>query len=226
MAGITNFDFGIGGKEYKTIYDCTTTWTTAGDNTWDSVAKANGKVLPKSHRQLSADGKILTITETGTRPDGTSFKDETVYTRVTGTTGLVGKWRSTKVTISARDNFVVSSPSPGIMHGDIPAYKESVQGKADGTDLPITGPMHLRASLSHSSKSLPAKSLTLSRATENQTPTGSNSRRRWQVIHRRFVERRKVRRKGHWLLRQTIVSTGQERTGCISSQFFLALGSS
>jgi hypothetical protein len=107
MAGITNFDFGIGGKEYKTIYDRTTIWTTAGDNTWDSVAKANGEVLSKSHRQLSADGKILTITETGTRPDDTSFKDETVYTRVTGTTGLVGKWRSTKVTISARDNFVV-----------------------------------------------------------------------------------------------------------------------
>jgi hypothetical protein len=58
------------------------------------------------------------------------------------------------------------------MHGDIPAYKESVRGKADGTDLPITGPMHFRASLSHSSKSLPAKSLTLLRATEKPNSYG------------------------------------------------------
>jgi hypothetical protein len=135
-----NFDFNIDGKEYKTVYDRTTTWTAAGDNAWDTVMKANGKVLGKSHRQLSADGKTLTITGTGTKPDGTTFNDVSVYTRVTGTTGLVGKWRSTKVTISAPDSSVVSSPSPGIMHWDIPAYKETVEGKFDGTDLPITGP--------------------------------------------------------------------------------------
>jgi hypothetical protein len=137
---VVSFDFGIDGKEYKTVYNRTTTWTAAGDNAWDTVAKADGKVLSKTHRQLSADGKTLTITSTGTRPDGTAFKDETIYTRVTGTTGLVGKWRSTKVTISAPDSFVISSPSPGITHWDIPAYKETVQGKFDGTDLPITGP--------------------------------------------------------------------------------------
>jgi hypothetical protein len=137
---VVNFDFAIDGKEYKTVYNRTTTWTTAGDNAWDNITKADGKVLFKSHRQLSADGKTLTIISTGTRPDGTAFKDETVYTRVTGTTGLVGKWRSTKVIISAPDSFVISSPSPGVMHWDIPAYKETVQGKFDGTDLPITGP--------------------------------------------------------------------------------------
>jgi hypothetical protein len=137
---IVNFDFAVDGKEYKTVYDRTTTWTSGGDNAWDTVMKANGKVLGNSHRQLSSDGKTLTITGTGTRPDGTAFKDVTIYTRVTGTTGLTGKWRSTKVTISAPDSFVISTPSPGIMHWDIPAYKETVQGKFDGTDLPITGP--------------------------------------------------------------------------------------
>ena len=137
---IANYDFAIDGKDYKTVYDRTTAWTEAGNNAWDSVSKANGKVLVKVHRQLSADGKTLTVTDTGTRPDGTTFHDETIYTRVTGTTGLVGKWRSTKVTISAPDSFVISCPSPGTIHWDIPAYKESVEGKLDGTDLPITGP--------------------------------------------------------------------------------------
>jgi hypothetical protein len=137
---IVNYDFAIDGKDYKTIYDRTTAWTAAGNDAWDSIAKANGKILAKTHRQLSADGKTLTITDTGTKPDGTTFNDVTVYTRVTGTTGLVGKWRSTKVTVSAPDAFVVSSPSPGIMHWDIPSYKETVEGKFDGSDLPITGP--------------------------------------------------------------------------------------
>jgi len=31
-------------------------------------------------------------------------------------------------------------PSPGILHWAIPSYKESVEGKPDGTDHPIAGP--------------------------------------------------------------------------------------
>jgi hypothetical protein len=31
-------------------------------------------------------------------------------------------------------------PAPGSYHWDIPGYKETVGGKADGSDLPITGP--------------------------------------------------------------------------------------
>jgi hypothetical protein len=30
--------------------------------------------------------------------------------------------------------------SPGILHWDIPGYKESVEGKPDGTDNPLKGP--------------------------------------------------------------------------------------
>jgi hypothetical protein len=135
-----NYDFGIDGKEYKTLYNRTTTWTAKGDNAWDSVTKANSTVLAKTHREISADGKTLTVTATGTKPDGSTFKDETVYTRVTGTKGLVGKWRSTKVNISAPDSFIVSVPAPGVLHWEIPGFKETVEGKPDGTDHPITGP--------------------------------------------------------------------------------------
>jgi len=135
-----SYDFAIDGKPYKAAYDRTTVWTAAGTNAWNSVTSANGKVIYKAHHVLSADGKTLTNTYTGAKPDGSSFNDETVYTRVTGTNGLEGKWRSTKVNISAPDTFVVSSPSAGILHWDIPSYKESVEGKPDGTDHPITGP--------------------------------------------------------------------------------------
>jgi hypothetical protein len=135
-----NFDFGIDSKEYKTQFDRTTTWTSVGDNAWDTVAKANGAVLGKSHRQLSPDGKTLTITSTRTRPDGSTANEEDVYTRVTGTTGLVGKWRSTKVNISFAELSIVSAPSPGVLRMEFPNYKQAVEGKPDGTDLPVTGP--------------------------------------------------------------------------------------
>jgi hypothetical protein len=135
-----SYDFAVDAKPYKAAYDRTAVWAAAGPNAWDTVYSANAKVLYKVHHLLSADGKTLTNTYTGTKPDGSTLNDQTVYTRVTGTQGLEGKWRSTKVNISAPDTFIVSSPSPGILHWDIPSYKESVEGKPDGMDHPITGP--------------------------------------------------------------------------------------
>jgi hypothetical protein len=137
---VVSYDFGIDGKEYKTVYGRTTMWTAAGNNAWDSVYKGNGTILSKTHRELSADGKTLTITSTGTKPDGSKFNDVVVYSRVTGTNGLAGKWRSTKVDVSAPDMWIISSPSPDVLHWDIPGYKETVEGKLDGTDLPVSGP--------------------------------------------------------------------------------------
>lgn len=135
-----SWNFGIDGKEYKTAEGRTTTWNAISSTEWTSVSKFNGTVLSTNHYTLSPDGKTLSITNTGTKPDGSKFNDSSIYTRVTGTSGLPGKWRSTKVTVSAPDSFIVSAKPNGILHWDIPGYKESVEGKPDGSDLPITGP--------------------------------------------------------------------------------------
>jgi hypothetical protein len=39
-----SFDFGIDGKEYKSVYGHTVTWNAVGDKTWDSVRKRDGAV--------------------------------------------------------------------------------------------------------------------------------------------------------------------------------------
>jgi len=135
-----DYDFGTDGKPYTDPFGDTHVWSAAGENAWDSVTKHGDTEMEKTHRTLSPDGKTLSMTSTGTRPDGTAFTNEATYTRVSGTRGLEGKWRSTKINISASDSFVISEPSPGVYHWDIPGYKESVEGKADGSDLPITGP--------------------------------------------------------------------------------------
>jgi hypothetical protein len=133
-----NFDFGIDGKEYKSAYNHTTIWTAAGANAWDSVTKADGKELWKIHRKLSADGKTQELTISGTKPDGTPYKDKAEYTRLSGTGGLVGKWQSTKADVSSPDSVVISATADG-MRWESPGQKQVVEGKA-GIDLPVSGP--------------------------------------------------------------------------------------
>ncbi len=135
-----NFDFGIDGKEYKSVEGRETRWTLAGDNAWNSVSSYNGTVLSTTHHSLSPDGKTLTIVSTGKKPDGSAFKNEEIYTRVTGTTGLIGKWKSTKVTISAPDGYVIHAMDSKHFDWEIPAYKERVSGAPDGSDSIIAGP--------------------------------------------------------------------------------------
>ncbi len=136
-----SFDFGLDGKEYKTWADRTTTWTAAGKNTWDNVTRANGKVRSKGHIALSEDGKTLTMTFTGTRPDGQEFHEQDVFSRVGGTDGLAGTWRTAKVTNpSGPQTFVISAPAPGVLRYDIPDLKVSVDYGTDDTDYPLNGP--------------------------------------------------------------------------------------
>ena len=58
------------------------------------MRKSEGRALAKSHRTLSADGKTLSVEFTGTRADGSVFGDTDMYSRVSGTNGLLGTWRS------------------------------------------------------------------------------------------------------------------------------------
>jgi len=136
-----SYDFGLDGKEYKTWGNRSASWTAAGPNSWERVTRIDGKVFAKGHVALSADGKTLTETFTGTRPDGQEFHEEDVFNRVSGTGGLAGTWRTAKVTDpTGPQTFVFSSPAAGVMHVEIPDMQVSVQGRTDGTDHALTGP--------------------------------------------------------------------------------------
>lgn len=137
-----SFDFGLDGKEYKTWANRSTSWTAAGKNSWDRVTRIDGKVYAKGHVRLSEDGKTLTETYTGTRPDGQEFHEEDVFSRVSGGDGLAGTWRTAKVTNpgGGPQTFIISSPSEGVLHYDIPDMKLSLDCSADDKDYPLTGP--------------------------------------------------------------------------------------
>jgi hypothetical protein len=136
-----SFDFAADGKERKAWANRTAIWTAPAKNTWDTVYKLDGKVLAKGHRTLSEDGKTLTETWTGTRPDGSAFHEEDVFTRVSGTEGLVGTWRASKVKGGGGpQEFVISFVAAGVVHYDVPDMKASAEGRTDGSDNALTGP--------------------------------------------------------------------------------------
>lgn len=135
------YDFAIDGKERKAWSNRTAIWTADGKNAWNTVYKLDGKVLAKGQRTLTEDGKTLTETWTGTRPDGSAFHEEDVFTRVSGTDGLMGTWRASEVKGGGGpQEFVISVPAPGRVHYEVPDMKVNVEGPADGSDIPFTGP--------------------------------------------------------------------------------------
>ncbi|HEY8051497.1 MAG TPA: hypothetical protein VIE42_01665 [Steroidobacteraceae bacterium] len=135
-----SFDFGIDGKEYKAYSNRTISWTAAGTNAWDTVVKAEGKVRSSGHIELSADGKTLNMVFTGTKPDGNPFREEDTFTRVSGSDGLIGTWRTAKVVgPSGPQTFVVAAPAPGVLHIEVPDMKAHWEGRTDGSDHPLMG---------------------------------------------------------------------------------------
>lgn len=133
--------FAIDGQPYPDSMGFTHTWTAAGPNAWDSVTKKDGKELVSAHRVLSADGKTFNMTYTGTKPDGTTFHDTSTYTRVSGGDGLEGTWRSTKVTISSPDVWIISYPTPDTFRWQTPSYKTVMTGKMDGSAAHVESPV-------------------------------------------------------------------------------------
>ena len=139
--GAVSSDFGIDGKPYPMANGHTTTWTANSDRSWTSVNKFNGTVMGTVQRELSADGKTYTLHAVGKQADGTPYDETIVYTRVSGNSGLIGKWRDTKFTQQESSTMAVSFPSPGVIKWEFPEDKAFVTGKTDGSDLPFSSPI-------------------------------------------------------------------------------------
>jgi hypothetical protein len=138
--GTFDYDFAIDGKDYPTFSGRKVSWTKAGENAWDSVLHdGNDVVLSKVHRVLSADGKKLTISYTNYKPDGTTGGGSDEYVRISGASGLAGKWKDVKSKQDG-DSVEISVPAPGQVTIVTPSYKATASGTLDGTPIAVTGP--------------------------------------------------------------------------------------
>lgn len=111
-----------------------------GQDTWKEVRKRDGKVTSESTWTLSDGGKKLTISTTGTRPDGSSFS-EAMETRRIGTgTGLAGTWQSTKLNMSQPAEWHIEPYEGDGLSFITPAEKDTLSMKFDGKDYREEGP--------------------------------------------------------------------------------------
>src|SRR4051794_36393692 len=89
-AGGDTYTFQADGKERPALYGRVVSWREVDPNTWERTTKFKGNVLAQSTLAISSDGKTLTETAKGTRPDGQAFESTTVYDRVGEGSGPVG----------------------------------------------------------------------------------------------------------------------------------------
>jgi hypothetical protein len=132
------YDFACDGKSYPMTGNQTRTCTGSASAGYESVTRAGDKVVYKSRRTFSADGKTMTVHGTETRPDGTTQEYTEVWKRESGTTGLVGKWRMAKA--DEGTSVMVLERKGDWIRAEYPQYKSKVEGKMDGSYLVATGP--------------------------------------------------------------------------------------
>lgn len=135
-----SYDFRADGKEYPAFFGSTAAWKQLDANTWQATYTLKGTVLSTDTIKVSPDGKMLTVSAKGTKPDGASFESTAEYQRLTGKAGLAGKWKSTKVAMSSPETMELAASKDDGINWQIPAYKISVDLRFDGKDYPVTGP--------------------------------------------------------------------------------------
>lgn len=137
--GGQTYKFRMDEKDYPDGFGGTAAWKSIDASTWQSVSKLNGKVLATDTLKVSADGITLTVSTKGTKPNGEPLDGTSTAQRVSGGSGLAGKWRTKNV----------KSNSPSVLElapsgNDGLAYRVAdmglnCDGKLDGKDYPCTG---------------------------------------------------------------------------------------
>lgn len=137
--GTFTYNFACDGKDYPTIANYSTACKKVSDTTYDFTNMQHGKVQSTDQVVISADGKTMTDTGKGTRPDGTTSNSVDTYERVSGTSGLAGEWKHVNDK-SSTAGFMMISISGTTLTQRNTAYKTSVTAKLDGSDATLTGP--------------------------------------------------------------------------------------
>lgn len=137
-SGAFTFSYACDGKDYPTVANRTVSCTETA-NSMDSVDKADGKVIAKTHEVLSPDGRTDTEEETDFLPNGTTRVEKDVYTRIGNGSGFAGTWKETAV---HDDTAIIQKimVDNGVMHVELPVYKQVYSAKIDGGPAPLTGP--------------------------------------------------------------------------------------
>lgn len=135
-----SYTFKTDGQPYTTPFDSTVTWKQTGPSTWSTEDRMKDTLLSTNIVRVSDDGKTMTVISTGTNPDGKAFNDTEVYTRVAGTSGLMGTWKSEKVKSATSPMMEFAASGPDGIAWILPEIKAKLDLTFDGKDVAPVGP--------------------------------------------------------------------------------------
>ncbi len=132
--------FKLDGQPYKTWSGDEATWKKIDDNTFEQHVKVNGVDLVTNTWIVSSDGKSLKIATKGKRPDGSAIDEMAEYARVSGTKGLAGSWKDTKVEIKEDQTYEIAEKGPNEIAWTLPEIKATLDATLDGKEVTPEGP--------------------------------------------------------------------------------------
>jgi hypothetical protein len=138
-SGMT-YTFNVDGKEYTGPFGEAIVWKQIDDHTWETISKRKGILLSTDTSKVSSDGKTMTVVSKGTKPNGETFQDTTVYERISGDKGLLGGWRDKEVKLSSPETIEIKPFGEEGLQVTSVGYKSTWEAKFDGKDYPVTGP--------------------------------------------------------------------------------------
>ncbi len=136
-----SWTFKTDGKDYPTPWGTMTSYKTVNPTTWESTEKTNGKVTSTATMKLSADGKSLSVDAKNVKAGGEVSNDSSVYDRVSGTSGLAGKWKTKNVKVGIAGTMTIAANGADGITIMFVEEKGSCSPKFDGKDAPATGPI-------------------------------------------------------------------------------------
>jgi hypothetical protein len=99
----------------------------------------NGSKSRSNHWELSPDEKVLTIKSAIFQADGSVKSKESTYTRISGSTGFAGGWRTENPFESTPSIWQISLDTHGL-HYSFPEQDQHVDAVLDGRDAAVRAP--------------------------------------------------------------------------------------
>jgi hypothetical protein len=135
-----SYRFKVDEKDYPALFRTTVAWKSLTSTSWQATYKLNGKILTTDTLTLSPDGKSLTVNVKGTKPNGEAIDDTIVFERLSGSSGLSGKWKTKNVKSSSPNVLELAPSGTDGLTFRIVDLDLRCESKLDGKDYPCAGP--------------------------------------------------------------------------------------
>lgn len=100
----------------------------------------SGKTVTTDTLALSGDSKSLTVSSKRNNPTGGTVDDTMVFQRVSGASGLAGKWQAKNFKSSSPAVLELAASGTNGLAYKVPEQGLTCDSKLDGKDYPCSGP--------------------------------------------------------------------------------------